>query len=418
MDVEDRVATAPVQSPVPLWRNRDYMLLWGGQLVSVLGGGVSGIAFPLLVLALTHSAAQAGFVAAVFGLPYLVFSLPAGALIDRWDRKWVMILCDSVRAVNIGTIPLATALGHLSIAQIYLNAAVEGTAFVFFNIAEVAALPRVVAKEQLPAATSQNQAAMFGSSLVSPPLGGFIYQTLGRTVPFLVDALSYGASVLSLLLIRARFQTERTAERKALWREIGEGLSWLWNQPLIRFITVITGGLNFEGNALFLIIILLAKGQAAPPALIGVVFAIGGVGGLLGSLVAPRIQARFGFAQVIIATVWFGALLNPLLAIAPNPVALGLIAAGLALVGPIYNAVQFSYRLSLIPDELQGRVNSAVRMVAFGTIPLGEALAGVLIQAIGARSTVLAFAAVRFVLAVAVAVNPHVRHAPAAPSRS
>ena len=401
--------------PVSLWRNRDYLLLWSGQGVSTLGSGISQLAFPLLMLALTHSPAQTGFVAAVFGLPYLLLSLPAGAYVDRWNRKWVMIICDTIRGLNMATIPVAVVTGHLSVAQIYINSLVEGTCFVFFNVAEVAALPRVVDKSQIPEASSQNQAAQAAGALISPPLGGFIFQTLGHAVPFLADAISYIASVLSLFLIRSEFQLERTAERRHLLREIQEGVSWLWNQPLIRYMTFLTGGINFYGNATFLILIILAKQRGASPTLIGIMFAITSVGGLVGSLIAPWFQRRYGYAQVIITTVWIGALVTPLFAVAPSPYLLGVLGAIAFLTGPIYNAVQFSYRVSIIPDALQGRVNSAVRMVAFGTIPLGTALAGVLIQGIGAISAVLVYSTVGIALAILTTFNSHVRAAQSLP---
>ncbi len=146
------------RQPRSLWLNRDFMLLWSGQMVSNVGTQVSTLAFPLLILALTSSPAQAGFAGALRALPYLIFSLPAGALIDRWDRKLTMILCDTGRALSLASIPVALAIGHLTIIQLYLVSAIEGTLFVFFNIAEAACLPRVVPKEQLPAATAQNMA--------------------------------------------------------------------------------------------------------------------------------------------------------------------------------------------------------------------------------------------------------------------
>jgi MFS family permease len=263
--------------------------------------------------------------------------------------------------------------------------------------------------------TLQNQAAQAGTALVSPPLGGLIFQTLGHTVPFLLDAVSYAASVLSLFFIKTEFQLERKEAPRHLLREIGEGLAWLWNQPLIRFMTFLTGGINFYSNATFLILIILARAKGASPSLIGVMFAITAIGGLAGSLVAPRIQRRFGYAQVIITTVWIGALVNPLFVVAPNVYVLGALGAIGFLTGPIYNAVQFSYRISLIPDALQGRVNSAVRMVAFGTIPLGSALAGILIQTIGNIPAVLVFSAVGISLAILASVNPHIRAARAVP---
>lgn len=221
-------------------------------------------------------------------------------------------------------------------------------------------------------------------------------------------------STSAAFFIRTPFQLEHVSVERHLLAEIKEGIAWLWNQPLIRYMTFLTGGLNFAGNATFLILLILAKERGASPALIGVMFAIASIGGLAGSLVAPRIQKRFGYAQVITSTVWIGALVVPLYTVAPNAYIIGVLGAISFVVGPIYNAVQFSYRVSLIPDALQGRVNSAVRMVAFGMIPLGNALAGVLIQTIGAVHAVLVFAAVRFVLAVLTSINPHVRAASSA----
>src|SRR5713101_9557655 len=140
--------------PVPLWRNRDFLLLLGGQAVSSAGSQVSLLAFPLLILAVTRSPVQAGLITGLRGLPFALFCLPAGALIDRWDRKRVMILCAIGRALALGSIPLALALNALTLWQIYLASLIEGSLFVFFNIAEVASLPRVVATAQLPEATA------------------------------------------------------------------------------------------------------------------------------------------------------------------------------------------------------------------------------------------------------------------------
>ena len=163
------------------------MLLWSGQVVSNVGTQVSQLAFPLLILALTGSAAQAGFAGALRALPYLFFSLPAGALIDRWDRKRTMIICDAGRAISLASIPVAYALGDLTIVQLYLVSAIEGTLYVFFNIAEAACLPRVVPKEQLPAATAQNMATDGITVLIGPPLGGALYAA-GKFLPFVADA--------------------------------------------------------------------------------------------------------------------------------------------------------------------------------------------------------------------------------------
>ncbi len=404
------IKEAMPRRPKPLWLNRDYMLLWSGQMVSNVGTQVSTLAFPLLILALTGSPAQAGFAGALRALPYVIFSLPAGALIDRWDRKRIMILCDSGRAISMASIPVALVFGHLTIVQLYLVSLIEGTLFVFFNIAEVACLPRVVPKEQLPAATAQNMATDGITALLGPSLGGALY-TVGRMLPFLADAVSYAVSVLSLFLIRTKFQKERVAARRKLWVEIREGLAWLWHHPLIRFIAILTGGYNFILAGYVLIIIVLAQQQHATSFTIGLIFAAGGISAVLGSIVAPALQRRLSFGQAIIGSSWLIALFMPLYTIAPNPLMLGIITTASFIVEPLYNVVQLSYRSALIPDELQGRVNSVFRLIAFGGQPLGLALTGVLIQNIGVIQTVLICSAGLCVLAIAATVNTHVRNA-------
>jgi len=387
------------------------MLLWSGQVISNMGSQVSQLAFPLFILLLTHSPVLAGLAGALRAFPYLVFSLPAGALIDRWDRKRVMILCDAGRALALASIPIAFAFGLLTIAQLFVVSFVEGTLYVFFNIAEVACLPRVVAKEQLPAANAQNLATEGITSLVGPPLSGLLYG-IASTLPFLADAISYLASVLSLFFIKTKFQGERAAARRGLWIEIKEGLSWLWHQPIIRFMAILTGGNNLFGAGSILVIIVLAQHMHASPFTIGLIFAIGGIGAILGAIIAPPLQRRLSFGQAIIITSWLFGLLTLLYIVAPNPLVLGIITALLFVGGPIYNVVSVSYRLVLIPDQLQGRVNSAFRLIAFCGQPLGLAVTGVLLQTINAIPTVVIMAIGQLALAVMVTLNRHVRNAP------
>jgi len=402
----------------PLWRNADYMLLWGGQVVSTLGSTASTIIYPLLILALTGSPSDAGIAGALRALPYLVLSLPVGALVDRWDRKRVMILCDVGRAIAVASIPAAMAFDALTVGQVYAVSLIEGSLFVFFNIAEVAALPRVVPAAQLPEAAAQNEAGFGAANIVGPSFGAFLYQAFGRGVPFLVDALTYAVSVLSLLRIRAPFTSaaarrgERVPERRDLRSEVAEGLAWLWANPLIRFMAFITGGTNLVGAAAPLLLIVLAKELGARDAEIGVIFSAAGVGGIVGSLVGGRIQKRFAFGTVIVALMWGMAVLFPLYAIAPSWPVLGAIGALLFFLSPIYNVVQFSYRLALIPDRLQGRVNSTFRLICFGLMPVGAALSGVLLERFGTGPTIAVFSAWLAALAVLTTVNRHVRHAP------
>jgi len=387
------------------------MLLWGGQVVSTLGSSALSVVYPLLILAITDSVAAAGIAGALRSLPYLIFSLPVGALIDRWNRKRVMIVCDIGRALAALSVPVALWLDALTIGQIYVVAFVEGSLFVFFNIAEVAALPRLVPGAQLPQAAAQNEAAFAAAHIAGPSLGTLIYQTLGRSATFLFDALSYVASAVSLMLIKTEFRAAKIEPKHDLGHEIMDGLRWLWGKPLIRYMAFITGGMNLVGAATPLIIIVLAKDMGASDIDIGLIFSIGGVGGIVGSLLGGQIQKRFSFGQVIIAVCWALALLFPLYVVVPRFALLGVVSALVYMTGPIYNVVQFSYRLALIPDSLQGRVNSTFRLLAFGFIPLGAAAGGFLLERIGATATVAAFTTLYALLAIATTFNRHVRNA-------
>jgi predicted MFS family arabinose efflux permease len=364
------------------------------------------------VLAMTNNDfGAAGIVGALFSIPYIIFSLPVGALIDRWDRKLIMILCDAGRAFSLGSIPLSLLFGGPWLWQLYLVAFIEGTLFVFFNIAEVAALPRVVPKSQLSSATGLNHAAEASTGLIGPPISTVLFASVGRIFPFLLDAVSYSASVVSLLFVRTNFQKERVARERHLGREIKEGVAWLWSQPLVRFMSFLTGGLNFANAAMFLIIIARAKELGIPDEQLGIIFSIGAVGGIAGSVVGGKIGKQLKFGPAIIVLVWLQALIFPLYAIAPNLVVLGVVSALMFVLGPIYNVVQFSYRLALIPDELQGRVNSSFRLIAFGFMPLGQTLVGFLLGWFSTSTSVLVLTAWLVAFSLLATVNSHVRNA-------
>ncbi|HEY0069507.1 MAG TPA: MFS transporter, partial [Chloroflexia bacterium] len=348
---------------------------------------------------------------ALFSIPYIIFSLPVGALIDRWNRKLVMILCDAGRALALGSIPLALLFGGPWLWQLYLIAFVEGTLFVFFNIAEVAALPRVVAKQQLPLATGFNHAAEASTGLIGPPIATVLFASVGRIFPFLLDAVSYTVSVVSLFFVRTNFQKERVVKERHLGREIKEGVAWLWSQPLVRFMSFLTGGLNFANAAMFLIIIARAKELGIPDEQLGIIFSIGAVGGIVGSVVGGRIGKQLKFGPAIIVLVWLQAAIFPLYGIAPNLVLLGVVSALMFVLAPVYNVVQFSYRLALIPDELQGRVNSSFRLIAYGFMPLGQTLVGFLLGWFSTATSVLVITAWLVAFSLLATANSHVRNA-------
>lgn len=404
-------ASGPAALP-PLWRQREFMLLWGGQVVSTLGSHASGIVVTLLILALTGSPSAAGLAPTFVVVPYIVLSLPVGVWVDRWDRQRVMVICDLGRAAASATVPLALWFDLLTIWHLYAVLAVHGTLLVFFNLAEVAALPKVVATVQLPQAIAQNQAGHSAAGIAGPALGSWLYQALGRSLPFVVDALTYLVSAWAIWRLRTPLSATPGAgppARRNLRAEMAVGLRWVWQQRLVRHMAVVTCLSNFVSAALPLLLIVLAKARGASEAQIGLVFSAGGVGGLLGALAGGWVARRFSFGAVITGTLGVQAALLPLLMVAPGPLALAVVFGVMMFAAPIYNVVQLSRRLAMIPDGLQGRVNSAYRLAANLLYPVGAALCGVLIEHGGAGLAVAVFGVVAVALVLATAVDPVIR---------
>jgi len=275
---------------------------------------------------------------------------------------------------------------------------------------ELACLPQVVSKEQLPAAMGRTQATIGITNLLGPPLGGILF-ALRSILPFLVDAVSYGVSACSLILIRTPFQEKREVIVRNLRAEIGEGLRWLWNQPLLRTMALLTSGNIFFGAGQPLIVIVVAQQHHASAATIGLIFGLGGVGGILGSLIVGWVQRHFSFAQVIVSVLWLDVAFWLPLAALPSPLVLGLLIALLFFIGPFYNVTYISRRLAMTPDALQSRVNSVARLVALGFSPLGLALTGFLLQYSGPQVTILLSVGGQALLALVATVNPYLRNA-------
>ena len=399
--------------PLPsLWRNGDFLRLWGGQMVSGVGSAASGLAFPLLALALTHSPARAGLMAALRGIPYALLSLPAGALVDKWNRKRVMLTCEVGSAIAVASVPIAYALGHLTLFWLGLASLVEGTLFVFFQMAESACLARVVPKDQLPQAIAQNEASYATTAMIGPSVGGFLYG-LGRTVPFVADAASYAVSALAILFIRTPLQLERdeTTAPTHLGRDILEGLRWLWHDKVIRTLALLTCGLCLPSAGWALILIVMAQRMHATPAQIGLLTASSGVGGMLGAFLVPRLQKRFPFGHLMVGATWFWVFTWPLYALAHNLWMLGFANAVCFVCIPVYMGTQYAYRLKRLPDALSGRVNSVFRLTAFGAMPLGIALTGWLLQAVGPARTVWTLFVPQLILGILATCSQPLRRA-------
>jgi MFS family permease len=397
-------------SAPPLRRNRNFVLLQSGQLLSTLGNQTSVVAYPLLVLAVTHSPAKAGLVAFAGILPYPLFVLPAGLVADRWDRKWVMIVTDVVRALALGGLVAAIAGGEPAFALIVAVAFIDGTAFAFFNIAEVGALRAVVPKEQLPAAAAAEQARLSTVVLAGPPLGGFLFG-LGRSLPFLLDAVSYVFSLVSVIAIRIPFQEQVAVPEGSLRTQLVEGFRWLWGQPFLRGCAILFAFTNFGGNALYLFLVVAAQHQGLSSTEIGTLIAAYGGLSLVGSLISPRVQKLMSMRSILVVTLWF-AIGTGLYVIEPNVWVLIAGIVPLALLNPSLNAVVIGYRIAIVPDRLQGRVNSVARMLAQVGAPLGPLVAGLLLGAFSPRLTCLVITVWFAAIALWATLSPSIRKAP------
>ena len=396
--------------PVPLRRNRDFVLLQGGQLLSTLGSQSTQIAYPLLTLATTHSPEKAGVVGFANILPYTAFGLLAGVAADRWNRKRVMIAMDLVRVLAMASIVAALAAGVLRFWQIVAVAFLEGSAYVFFNIAEVGALRSVVPATQLPDAAAAEQARISVVSLAGPPLGGALFG-LGRSLPFLADAISYAFSIVSLASMRTPFQESRERDAAPLRTQVREGIAWLWHQRYLRTSALIFTGGNFVFQALFLAYIVIARRHGLSSGTIGALIAALGVSALLGSLVAPRVTKLLSMHSIMLLCQWTNGLFV-VYVVWPSPYALVAASVPSTFTTPWLNAVVIGYRTAVTPDHLLGRVSSVARNLALLATPLGPLAAGLLLGTFSPRTAILVLAIVAFALAVWTTLSPSIRHSP------
>jgi len=401
----DAAATPPAFTGTPLWKRRDFILLWGGQLVSWIGTEITGIALPLVVLALTGSPAQAGGIAAVRGAVYVVWAVPAGVVIDRLDRRVVMVVANLGSALAIGSVVLALALGHLSLAHLYVAGAIEGSCFVFANLGRFASLPMVVPREQFPAAAAQTGTADHLALLVGPSLGGFLYQAAGATAAFALDACSYVANAVSIFFIDVPLNAATPAARTAVRHEVADAARWLWHQPVLRFLTLVTAGRTIVSAGLYLLVVVLARERGASALSIGAIIAVGAAGGILGSLVSARLHGLFTMKQLVLGTNALSVLAFGLYAAAANDALLATVTACYFALDPTYVVATSSYSARTIPDAIRGKVTSLTRLVVLGAHSLGFALTGVAIQSLGTDWTIGAGSSLLLVLCLFVLRN-------------
>jgi predicted MFS family arabinose efflux permease len=396
----------------PLLRNRDYMLLWSGQTLSELGSQTSTVAYPLLILALTGSAAKAGVVGLAKWLPMAVFALPAGALADRVDRKRLMIASDAIRLAGAASIVLALWLSHPPYVQIVIVAFLDGAMFVTSHITERGVLRQVVAVDQVQDAVAQNEARYFAAGIVGPPLGGLLFAA-ARALPFLTDAASFLCSMSATSLTRARFQAE--TERPGIRAGLGDGFSWLRRQRFFRAASLLFAFSNPVYTGLYLLAILLAKRHGASSAEVGAMFAIVGAGGVLGAIAAGPIRRRLAPRILFAGEEWLVLASVLLLLLVHNALLIGVLVAAAEFATPAGNSLVAGSRVAAVPDALQGRVAAASTMTAMSLAWVGPLAVGFAFQHAGATTTILLVGGWALGLAIAAMLAPALRSGPPSP---
>jgi MFS family permease len=388
-------AAARKPSRSGLWRHRDFMLLWAGQSVSELGSDVTMLVLPLTaVIVLRASTLQVGLLSAATTLPFLLIALPAGVVVDRIAKRWLMIGCDAARTLIIGSVPVAAALGALTLAQLYVVALLAGVLTVFFDVAYQSYTPALIGREQLMDGNGKLQATQAFAQVAGPSLGGGLFGLL-RAGALTADAASYAISTASLLAIRTREPRRApgaSAARLPRRQELLAGLAFIARHPVLRKIAACTATCNlFVEMYLALQVIFLVRVLHVRPGFAGLLLAAAGLGGVAAGIFSGPISRRIGSARVIwVSMLGFGApgLLVPLAEPGWRVALLAIGLVSLSFTAITYNIATVSYRQSICPPELLGRLNAAMRWIVWGTLPLGGLLGGTLGTALGVRPTI------------------------------
>lgn len=386
------------------------MLLQGGQLLSNVGTQVTQIAYPLLVLSLTHSAAKAGIVAFARAVPLWLLALPAGLAADRFRRKRLMILSDVVRTATVTALGVAVLSHHLAFWEIAVVAFVEGSGAALFGGAQMGAMRSVVPKAQLPTATNVLTARTAIVRLAGPPLGGVLFG-FTPSLPFLADAGSYAFSTASLAAMRTPFEEERARESAPVLHSLVEGIRFLWSSPFLRTIVGIftLAQIVFPGVSLALVVI--GRRQGLSGGEIGALVAVFGAFLLVGSAISPFMRRLLPSRALIVLEFWTWAGCAVFL-VWPSVYVLTASIVPTALAIPTTDSIVWPYQLSLTPDRLIGRTTAAIGSLTGGTAALGPLAAGLLLESASARATIAVFAAFGLAMAIWGTLSPAIRAAP------
>lgn len=424
------------------WR-RDFWLVFAGSGLATVATRASVAAYPLLALLLTGSPVLAGWVRFASMAPALVFTLPFGVLVDRYDRRRLLVISQLGRAAAIGAFAVTIAMGGPWLPVLCVTVVVEGALTVLHQRALDPAIAEIVPKEHVTWAVSRNEGAQAAATLLGQPAGGFLLG-LGNAFPFMAGLVAQVAAAVTILSTRGTpamamhgrpeahalpdgsaaesSAVESSAAEKGavgtgrgvrgVARDMAEGARWIWRDAFLRLAVTVFTSTNVLWQMLGILLIVLARSEGASPAAIGLILGATGVGGVVGTMVAPRVLQHVGPVTVLrlACWLWLGAIAIVAFAVGPPMLAVGWGCVGL--VAGILDVATMTYMISSTPQELMGRVTSVPAMLAFGLSPLGALAGGYLLELWGPRPVLLVAA----VAMVAIAVLATLTRVPAHPS--
>lgn len=385
---------------------RSYWTLWSASVVSNIGDGVAAIAYPWLASAITRDPVLIALIAVAQRIPWLVFSLPAGVITDRLDRKKIMSWTSVFRAVLTGFVALAVfasrdslpspsevadgAVGNSNVGLyvvLVVASLLFGMAEVLFDNSAQTILPAIVEPEGLEKANGRLWGAeMVANSFVGPPLASLMIG-VAFVLPFLFDMSTFAIAAVLIFTISGVFtasgvdSTASELERQGFWTEIKEGVSWLWKHPLLRPMAIILGLMNGLGMVTFATFILFAQEVLGVDAFtFALIMMVGAVGGILGAVTAPKISARLGSGTSLYLTLISGVATGLIIGFANEWLLVAAMFGVFTLSGSLWNVITVSLRQTIIPDHLLGRVNSVYRFFAWGMMPVGLLIGGLMVS--------------------------------------
>jgi MFS family permease len=376
-------------SPSLLRRHPDFRLLLIGETASELGSAVSLVALPLVaVLALHASTFQVATLSAVGTVGWPVIGLPVGVWVDRWARRPVLILTDLGRGFALATVPAAAALGVLSLVQLYVVALMTGVLGIFFSVAYSAYLPSLIDSRDLIEGNGALAASGSAANIIGPALGGVLVQVIGAVFAVLADVVSFGISCAAVLAIRTR-ETRAPSTGRSMRHELGDGVRFLRRHQILRAYIAAAGTFNlFLTGIDALVVVFLIRVIHVQSLTVGLVLAVGSIGGLVGALLATRMIRRLGDARAMLIAATVGPVSILLVPLTHRGAGLTYFCIGMFVATAsiaVFNVVGGTYRAQESPPQIMGRVVAASRMVTWGVMPLGAISAGWIAAAVGLR---------------------------------